>query len=433
MFLFSALLGFGQQADKAPVNMSLQQAIEAGLKNRYDVQSKKYNLTLSQSEVAKSKKEWLPEINATGNMRYSPQIQATYIPGGFFSEDPSLVALGAKSMAVFGLEINQTIFKPGIATDTKIAKSKAALAQEKNKQDENTVKEQIVFAYLNVILKDLQRKIAATEQQRFKDYADLAEGKHRLGSMIETDLLKARLDFENAKVETQKANQNYDLALSNMKYQMNVDQATDLLLTDTLNSPQLTQLKEVGDSKAVERTEIRQLMLRQETMKLELNKTKQAALPSLALYGNYSKQFTYTNLDYTLGKWWSTFNYVGLQLKIPIAGNIKNYNNIEENRIKLQQAESDLKQRVADVNYEVLKANTEVSNAEQNMKVTLGNYELSKTIYESQKQQYGLGAKPYSELLETNRSLTMAEQNYVKAVYEYLVASVNYQKAIGRY
>jgi outer membrane protein TolC len=430
--LFGTASLFSQQPSNS-MTLGIQQAIDLGLKNRYDVQSKKYNAAVANSEVSKSKKEWIPDISGSGNMRYNPQIQATFIPGGFFSPDPSLVSFGAKSLAIFGLDLNQAIYRPGITTDVKIAKNNAALAQERIKQDENTVKEQIVYSYLNILLKDLQTRIATEEEQRYKEYADVAEGKFKLGSMIESDYLKAKLDYENAKVETQKAKQNYDLAFANMKYQVNIPAETEIIVTDTINSPNLNKLQLEAKGDAANRTEIKQLMLKQEDAKLQISKIKQYALPSLSLYGNYSKQFTYTNFDYCLPQWWSSFNYVGLRISVPITANFRNYNSIEEQRIKARQTDLDLKQKVADVNYEIRKAATELNNAQQNMQTTKSNYDLSKQVYENQKQQYNLGSRQYLELLETDRSLNQAEQNYVRAVYDYLISSVNYQKAIGNY
>jgi outer membrane protein TolC len=138
-------------------------------------------------------------------------------------------------------------------------------------------------------------------------------------------------------------------------------------------------------------------------------------------------------LNYSLGQWWSSFNYVGLRLSVPISGNIKNQNVIEEQRYRALQTDLDLKQKEADINYEVQKAATELGNAQQNMDATKKNYDLSKQVYENQKAQYTLGSRQYIELLETDRSLNMAEQNYIKAVYDYLISSVNYQKAMGNY
>jgi outer membrane protein len=65
------------------------------------------------------------------------------------------------------------------------------------------------------------------------------------------------------------------------------------------------------------------------------------------------------------------------------------------------------------------------------MQITRTNYQLSGSIYQTQKQQYQLGAFSYGNLLDTERSLSTAEQNYIRAVYDFLLARVNYQQAIG--
>jgi outer membrane protein len=429
----ASVFGYAQQQPASNVSLGVQQAIDLGLKNRYDIQAHKYNMAIADNKVSKSKKEWIPDISGSGNMRYSPQIQATYIPAHFIGPNAVLVALGAKSTSVFGLDLNQPIFRPAITTDVKIAKNNLAIEQEKNKQDENTIKEQIAFAYLNVLLKDLQSKIASDDEQRYKEYAEVAEGKMKLGTLIENDYLKSKLDYENAKVETLKAKQNYQLALDNVKYQVNVPVETTLVLSDTLNSPNLSMSQFSTKGDASNRTEIKQLILQQQGNKLEINKTRQNALPSLAFFANYSRQFTYTNLDYGLSQWWSPFNYLGLRLNVPITANFKNANSIQEYKIKSLQNDLDLKQKTADINYEIQKTTTELTNATQNMQTSKSNYDLSRVIYENQKQQYNLGSLQYSNLLDTDKSLNTTEQNYVRAVYDYLLASINYQKAIGNF
>ncbi len=423
--------GYAQQS--AELKVGLQEAIDLGLKNRYDLQADQYNLLIADNELSKSKKEWIPEISGAGNIRYSPQIQATFIPGGFFGNEPGLVSLGAKSTTIFGLDLNQTIFKPGISSDIKIARNNVELEKEKKRQNENYIREQIAQAYLNVVLRDLQNKIATNDEQRYKEYAQVAEGKLKAGSLIENDYLKAKLDYENAKVETLKAKQNYQLALENIKYQINVPAETELTLSDSLNSASFLLEQLPTNYDVTKRTEIEQLTLQQQNNKLQIVRSKQNALPSVSLYANYSKQFVYTNFDYTLSQWWSPFSYLGLRLSVPITSNFKNRNTIRENEIRSIQTDLNLKQKQADINYEVQKASSELSNSLKNMNIAKSNYELSQVIYKNQKQQYDLGTLLYSNLLDTDRSLNTTEQNYVKAVYDYLVAMINYQKAIGNY
>src|SRR6185437_5069 len=272
LLVLTSVFTYAQQTTNN-VSVSLKQAIDAGLKNRYDIQAQKYNVAVANNSISKTKKEWIPDVSGSALARYNPQIQATYIPGGFLGPSPpSLVALGAKSVSVFGLDLNQNIFKPAITTDVKIAKNNLAIQQEKNKQDENNIKEEIIKSYLNVLVKELQAKISTNDEQRYKEYLEVAEGKFKLGSLIENDYLKAKLDYENAKLETAKAKQSYSLAIDNVKYQINVPIETQVQLTDSLNSLFVAseQLATKGD--ANNRTEITQLVLQQEANKLWISK-----------------------------------------------------------------------------------------------------------------------------------------------------------------
>ncbi len=158
---------YAQQTAKN-LNINLQQAKELGLKNRFDVQANKYNLVIADDKIAKSKAEWIPDLSGGANVRYSSQIQSTFIPAGSFSPQDGLVTLGARNMSVYGLDLNQTIFKPGINLDIKIARNNLELAKEKNKQDENYIKDQISQAYLNVLLKELQRRTTASHELPYK-------------------------------------------------------------------------------------------------------------------------------------------------------------------------------------------------------------------------------------------------------------------------
>ena len=65
------------------------------------------------------------------------------------------------------------------------------------------------------------------------------------------------------------------------------------------------------------------------------------------------------------------------------------------------------------------------------MQSTKSNYDLSQKIYKNQQQQFALGAFQFIDLLDTERSLHTTERNYVQAVYDFLVAKINYEKAIG--
>ncbi|SEW52613.1 TolC family protein [Chitinophaga arvensicola] len=429
ILLCSVATGAGAQ-NTAHHALSLQQAIDTGLANRYDVQANKYNISLADNTLKKSRQEWLPDIHVDGNIRYNMQMQATFIPPGFGGLDkPELLALGAKNATILGIELQQPVLQPMLATDIKIAKNSLELQQEKNRGDEIKIKVQIATAYYNVLLKNLQQAIAGRDETRFREYYTLAEGKYKQGALIETDYLRAQLDYANARITTASAQQNYQLAMNELKYQVNIPVTDTITLTDTLGTVNAVRLP-AADS-YLNRTEIRQIKLLQQDNQLQLRKAQQYAIPTVSVTGNYSRQYLYNDFKYTQGEWWTPFSYVGLKLSVPISGNIKNRHQIRNYELKALQTTADLEQKTADVQFEILQAATELNNALLNMQTTRKNFDLSEKIYQQQQLEFSLGSFAYNNLLETERSISNVEQQYIKTQYDYLLAQIKYNKATG--
>ncbi|MGN6567848.1 MAG: TolC family protein [Flavipsychrobacter sp.] len=424
-FLSIATPAFAQST----LSISRQDAMNIALKNRYDIQAKRYNAALASNNQTRSKKEWLPDINASGNIHYNTQLQATLIPAGFGGlTEPEMLALGAKDVTILGISLTQPVYRPGIGTDIKIAGNNIALQKEKTVASEIEIKSKVSRAYLNVLLKQLQYSIALKDESRYKEYFSLAEAKYNAGELLLNDYKHTQLDYNNAQVQTAIVLQNENIAYSDLKYELNIPQETNLVLTDTLNA-QDTLLSE---GNASDRTEVKQLKLQFAADALQLQRAKQYALPTLTLSANYSQQFLSDQFNYNDTKWWAPFSYIAATFSVPITGNIKNHNNIKEYKLRMEQTDLSLKQKIADVGNEISKAKTELANARLNVATTKNNYDLSNTIYETQRAQYNIGDFRYSDLLETERSLSAAEQNYVSATYNYLLAQINYQQAIGK-
>lgn len=414
-------------------SFSLEKAMETGIQNRFDIRSREYNLVLAENQIQKNKKAWIPNIEAEGNIQYNTQISPTYVPEGFAGFDEAgLLSLGAKNQSTFGLSLTQSIFKPGINTDVKIAKTQQQMSQEQLRSFKTDVKNNIAKAYLNVLLKELQYEIAENEEGRLEKYATLAKGAYHNGTVIKNKYLRSKLDYQNAQVKTKTVYQDYELALDHLKHEMNLSTETEIILTDSIGqiaskSPLLKQ-DDLGEN----RTEIKQLILEQNENALKLKRIKQNALPTISLSGYYGQWYQNQNFRYGEGKWWAPQSYIGLNISIPITANFINKNKLQENKIRSEQLMMDMEQKRADINFEIQKAVTDMENSFQNMQSANNNYQLSKSIYENQHQQFEIGVFMFSDLLDTEKSLRKAEQIYIQSVYDYMIAILEYQRATGK-
>jgi len=417
------------------IKLSLNQAIELGLNNRFDAKSGALNIDMAKNKVVMSKKELLPDILANGKITYNGQVEPTIVSAGLlgFTESQK-IALSMKNNTAFSLDLNYAVYKPGLYTDIKIASNNLDMEKEKNNKSNNDIKVEIAEAYDNVLLKYLQFEIARRNENRYKEYYNLASGKYSNGALLESDMQLAELDYKNAKANSEKQRQNYLLSIQNMKYRINVPLQSVIIFTDSLKSSFETNIGVNPTNNAiVNRSEIKQLRIQQLGYELQLKKTKQNYLPTLSLFANYTQFFQNERFNYSDNFFWSPISYVGAKLSIPISGSFKNINQVKEFNLKLAQSNLEMKQKTTDVQYEMQEAATKLNNARQNLTVTNDNYLLSQKVYELKKQQYSLGSFSYEKLLDTEKSLSTTEQEYITGVYDFLIAKINYQKATGMY
>jgi outer membrane protein TolC len=433
LVLFAFCIKISAQNDT--LKLSLKQAVQMGISNRFDVKASNLNIDLAHNNLVKTKKDLLPELSANGKINYYGQVQPSIIPAGYLGlTEPEKITIGMKNNTALAVDFNYAVYKPGLYTDIKIASNNLELEKEKNNQSDFIIKIKISETYENALLKSLQYNIAQKNENRYKEYYELAGGKYSNGAILESDMLLAELDYKNSKANTAKQKQNYLLSLQNLGYEINIPAQTIIILTDSLQTASENDGNiELPTNAPINRSEIRQLNIEQSIYTLQLNKTKQNYLPTLSLFANYTQLFQGADMVYSNSFYWAPVDYVGLKLSIPITANIKNTSSVNGYKLKLLQNELKLKQKTADVTYEIQDAITRLNNSRQNLFIAKDNYALSQKIYGIKKQQYDSGSFLYEKLLDMEKSIATSEQAYINATYDFLIAKINYQKAMGKY
>ena len=434
-FLFIAVFCNSISAQNDTLKLTLNQALQLGLANRFDVKGNHLNIDIARDRLIKSNKELLPDLSANGKLVYYGELQPSIIPAGYLGfTEPKKIAIGMKNNTSFSLDLNYVIYKPGLYTDIKIASNNLALEEESNNKSDINIKIEIAEAYDNTLLKSFQYEIALKNENRYKEYYDLTRGKYGSGVILESDMLLAELDYKNAIASTEKQKQDYMLSTKNLRYKINIPDQTVIILTDSLHSSEEADRSDVLAADALtKRSEIKQLAIEQAGNELQLKKAKQNNLPSFSLFANYTQFFQGPAFNYSNNFYWAPVNYIGVKLSLPLIGNIKNINSVKEYKLRSAQTDFILKQKTADIQYEVQESITRLNNARQNLVTAKDNYQLSQKVYELKKQQYDSGSFSYEKLLDTEKSLSATEQEYISAVYSFLIAKISYQKAIGDY
>jgi len=99
--------------------------------------------------------------------------------------------------------------------------------------------------------------------------------------------------------------------------------------------------------------------------------------------------------------------------------------------IKAQVNRNNVEKLKADFGYEVRNTTNILNQEKINLEDTKANLVLAQQILETDRFRYEKGTILLSDLKNTEYSLQSAENNYLTSVYNFLVATVRYKKAVG--
>lgn len=410
-------------------NLSLDEAIEWGVKNRLDAQSNTIAIDIAKQNVQKVKNEKMPNITANGEAHYFPQLQ-TMIFDGFGGGGQTKIKVGEKNQSVFTLDLSYPVWKPEATINSQIAQNDVKIEIEKLHEKEKNIRFLIAEAYLNVLLKKEQLDLATEKDNRIEIYFTHIKEKYQFNSILINEFLKAQLDFENSKLNKTNATISYTQAMSNLKYELNITSMSNLILTDSLNGDSFKIPKEPSISKT-EFPELNQLNLKNNMYLLELKKIKYSTLPTLSIVGNYTLQFQASGFNYFQNRW-LPYNYIGLKASLPITEYLKKSTNRNIQYLYIKQNKIEIERKTISIQNEIEKTKYALANSENALKISKNNLELSRKLNIEQLKLYKIGTVSYSSVLETETAITTAEQNYLTAVYDFLLAKLNYEKAVGK-
>ena len=430
LFLISVIL-VGQNNQTF---LSLDDAIQRSLANRYDLKIQKINTKISETQVDEVTTRNLPQVTSDLDVRYNNQLQTNVIPGSVFGipNSPNKdVQFGTKYNTLWGVNLNQTVFNPLNRSDKKIADIQSEYQRLNEKLTETTIKQEVTEAYFTALLWKEKVLLSAENVKRAEEMYEVTKDQLSMAQATPYDVRRYKIDEENAKASDEQNKRNYELSLSDLAYKISDDSIKTLVLSDKITDF-IQQFSLVPkENEEVKRTELSQEKVQLEIYRLNIQKQKLLYLPSLSVYGNYSYQ--YLNKEFTpfTSASWYPFNYFGVKASFPIFdGGLKSKTR-QEFELKSQLSKFNYNKLSRDFKQEVKSAQTTLNNALIDLDYQKKNLELIEELYKIDAERFKNGAIKQVDLTSTAYTLQQTQTNYLNSGYNYLVAVVRYKKALG--
>jgi outer membrane protein TolC len=212
---------------------------------------------------------------------------------------------------------------------------------------------------------------------------------------------------------------------------ISLPQSSQLTLTDTLNDAELNSV-EINDSiDFKKRVEYQQLGTAIKLSEFNIKRYEMSRLPTLVAFGTYSKNAQRNAFNFfNDGQWFSTSLY-GFKLSMPLFDGNARRARIQKARLELSKVNNTMERLKQGIEFEVNTAAKKLNSSLKTLNNQKKNTELAKQIYNTAKMKYEQGLGSNMEIYNAQTEFKMAENNYYGALYDAIIAKIDYLKATG--
>lgn len=417
--------------------LTLQECIGIALERHPVIGSAQGAIITSESEYTQVRSIYFPQIQfEAGAYLTNTPLQSSNVIAPSQTIDPRG---GTKFIPNLRLTLKQGIYDFGRTEKMLQAKDKLIKSAE---QSLESTKEDVILsvsiAYYQYVLSQQVVQINEERVKQANRHFERATGFYQVGKIPESEVSKAELEVANAELQLIDAKGKRRLAKVNLSNAMGTtetdDQASDFLTSgDVTYQPFSANLKESIDEALLNRKDMKSSELKIKAWKYALSSAKSQYWPIITGFAGVSPYIIQKDpvqkinsdqyrLGYNMGINFEFPLFQGLSVRADIAeaqGGIRIANS--QYNVLRQKIIQDVQDKYFSVKYaeEKYKATEKIIiQSEKNLKLAEGRFET------------GVGSA--IEITDANVSLTNSRIDRLSALYEYKMAGLRFDKAIGK-
>ena len=353
----------------------------------------------------------------------------TFPAGGFGNISAQF---GVPWTASAGLDLNQILFDGQVFVGLQARSAAMDLARKTADVTTEQIKANIYKVYWQLVVGKSQLGTIDANIERFEKLLHETKEIYKNGFAEKLDVDKVTVQLNNLKTEKEKITQQLFSGNSALKFLINMPQKEELALSDTLDEARL-KTDILDDAYNYEdRKEIQLLNTAIALNGYNVKRYKLSRIPTINAFANYSKNAQRINFDFLKRGDWFTNSYAGIKMNIPIFDGFARRSKIENAKLVLEKSKNTLGQTKESMDYEVITARTKLKTAIITIDNQKQNTILAEEVFVVTEKKYQQGLGSNQEIYNAQTELRVAQNNYYAALYDGIVAKVDYLKAIGK-
>lgn len=425
-----------QQQQKAVHSLSAQECIEYAMKNNVQVKNALLDIQIQQQTNRGVTALALPAINGAGNFTDNVKLPTQLLPGEFFGQPPGTyvpVKFGTQYSAYGSVTLQQTLFDGQVFVGLKARRTSIDYREKNLAVTQDMIKQNIYKIYYQLVVSSTQIEQLDANITRSKDLlrVNTALYKNGFGEQIEVDRTSVQLaNFETRKLSVEST---IDNGYYGLKFLMGMPERDSLVLTDTLSDEQLRRgLLNEGIYDYANRSDYQALESTVRLQEYNVKRYKMAFIPTLSLVGNYMHQGQGTDFNiFSKGQWFGSA-YAGLNLSVPIFNGFAKDANVKKAQLELEQTQNQLNDLKNSIDNSALQAINNFRAAISTLDDQKRNVDLAERVYSQSQRKFESGLGSLLDITNAQADLSIAQTNYINAMYDAVIAKIDYLYATGQ-
>lgn len=433
------LIGYAQENEI--LKLSLAEAQEYALLNNRAVISSKVDIKIADKRILENLAAGLPQISVNANYLHQfvvPQLSfgsfldVTALPDGPITKDDILnaykesepVPLGTRNNTTIDVTLSQLIFNGQYVVGLQATKVLRQVSEKAVVKTEDQTKELVTGTYYLILvlqeniklLNESMKTVEQTYQELSKMYGQ--------GMTEETDVDQIRINRSNLQTLITSLESQKETTYKLFKFQLGVDFAKPVTLTDSLRGViNTTVLNYPSSAFQVQNSIDYQMFETQEKVsELMLRLEKSKYLPTVAAFYRHQEQTNQPDFNFAVK------DVVGATLTFPILASGMRIARVSQAKFNLEKMRLDKQNTEQGLIMEYETARNSYQTAYSTFNVNKESMMLSKKVYEKAIIKFREGVASSLELTQLQNQYLTAESNY----YYSLLSLLNSKAKLDR-
>jgi outer membrane protein len=434
-----SLSSFAQTKDSSgSYSLSLRQAVDYAVQNQKDVKNAIIDEQIAQKKVNEIMGLGLPQISASFDLKEFIELPTQLIPADFFGGPPgsfATVKFGTKYNATAGVDASQLLFSGDYFLGVKASKVFVEISTKSTQRTKIETSATVSKAYYTVLINEERMQLMNASIARLKKTMEDTKALMDNGFVEKIDYDRLTVTYNNLLVEQEKVQRLLSVGTYLLKYQMGMDINANLTLTDKLGDVKFDPASANVAAQKFDyekRVEYGLFQTQYKLAQLDLKRQHLSYLPSAYAYGSISGAAQRNEFDiFDTKKQWYPTAVIGAKITLPIFAGGQRHAKSQQATLSLEKAENNMEFIKKSIDLEIASSTVILLNASASFENQKKNITIAEDVVRVAKIKYEQGVGSNLEMITAENSLKEAQTNYYNALFDAIVAKVDFDKANG--